>query len=158
MAREFLFAYGTLRKGCAVNAYRILNRYCDYFAEGVLNGQLFEVDGYPGVVATGHVAETVVGELYVVNSKEKLLAALDEYEECTDNFPQPHEYMRQRLPIKLADGDVVQAWVYVYNRPTDALKRIDSGDYLKYHGSAFGSGEAEKSVESCSEEAIRNMF
>lgn len=134
MPQEFIFVYGTLRKQHGVDAYRALASYCDFFAEGRLNGKLFEVNGYPGAVESDNPSEIVVGELYLINSREELLSALDEYEECNDDFPQPHEYIRKKLPVYLMDGKVVSAWVYVYNRATDVLEQIEPGDYLQYDG------------------------
>lgn len=134
MSREFIFVYGTLRKKHAASAYHVLARYCDFFGEGTLSGELFEVEGYPGVVESNKVGARVTGELYVINDPNNVFSALDEYEECTERFPQPHEYVRKRLPIHLADGGVVKAWTYVYNRPTDSLEKIESGDYIDYVG------------------------
>jgi gamma-glutamylcyclotransferase (GGCT)/AIG2-like uncharacterized protein YtfP len=33
--------------------------------------------------------------------------------------------------VTLADGTVMEAWTYIYNRPVDEQKRIASGRFLE---------------------------
>ena len=44
------------------------------------------------------------------------------YEACGEGFAEPTEYVRQMLPVTLADGTVSEAWTYIYNWP---VGRID---------------------------------
>jgi gamma-glutamylcyclotransferase (GGCT)/AIG2-like uncharacterized protein YtfP len=59
-----------------------------------------------------------------------VLPRLDEYEECSDNFPLPHEYSRKPLSIELVGGGSVVARVYLYNHDVSKLQKIISGNYL----------------------------
>ena len=130
MAAEFIFVYGTLRKQMASDMYHVLARYCDYFSDGVMRGRLYEVCGYPGAIESGDTNDKVSGELYKMHDPKLVLARLDEYEECSDRFPMPHEYSRKPLSIVLSGGDSVVAWVYIYKHDVSKLRQILSGDYL----------------------------
>ena len=130
MAPEFIFVYGTLLKQMASDMHYVLARHCDYFSDGVMRGRLYEVCGYPGAIESGDTNDKVYGELYKMNDPKLVLALLDEYEECSNRFPMPHEYSRNLLSIELGCGDLVVAWVYLYNHDVSKLQQIMSGDYL----------------------------
>jgi gamma-glutamylcyclotransferase (GGCT)/AIG2-like uncharacterized protein YtfP len=130
MPAEFIFVYGTLRRETATNMHNALSRHCEYSSEGHMQGKLYEVDRYPGAVESDNPKDKVYGEIYRIINSDLVLPKLDEYEECTDKFPEPHEYIRKKLPITLSGSGSVTAWVYVFNHDVSNLIRIDSGDYL----------------------------
>lgn len=132
MNDEMLFVYGTLRRDTRSEMYRLLARYADFVAEGTFQGRLYKIDYYPGVVPSDDPNEQVHGEVYVVRQPEIVFPKLDQYEECGPGFPDPTEYVRRRETVRLQNGSACQAWVYVYNRPTNKLERIPSGDFLSY--------------------------
>lgn len=133
MASEFIFVYGTLRKETATSMYRVLARYCEYFSEGYIQGRLYEIDSYPGVIESDNPNERVKGELYRLNDCKHVLSQLDEYEECSDAYPQPHEYVRKQVLVSLEGGGSVMAWVYIYNKDVSSHQLIESGDYLEFY-------------------------
>ena len=87
---------------------------------------------YPGMIESSEITDKVFGEVYKISNSSKLIALLDDYEECSDKFPFPHEYIRKQRPVKLVNGAQVLAWVYLFNRDVSNLKAIKSGDYVKY--------------------------
>ncbi len=95
-----------------------------------MQGTLYEVSGYPGAIQSNSANDKVFGELYQLLDRDRVLARLDEYEECSDRFPKPHEYIRVLVSIELSGGEAVLAWVYLYNRDVSKLQQILSGDYL----------------------------
>jgi len=127
---ELIFVYGTLRNDTATAMSRLLTRHCVYISRGLIQGCLYDIGGYPGVVASDSPGENVIGELYRIIDRDVVLPRLDQYEECTEHFPEPHEYLRKQCPVILPDGKSVTAWVYLYNHETANLKPIKSGDYL----------------------------
>ncbi|MBF0275784.1 MAG: gamma-glutamylcyclotransferase [Nitrospinae bacterium] len=129
--KEFLFVYGTLRKETKT-AMHDLFADCNYFSDGYMQGKLYEVNGYPGAIISEDKADKIKGEIYTITVPGQILSHLDTYEECSENFPQPHEYIRKKLTVSTIDGDTVQAWVYLYNRDVSGLTLIKSGDYLSY--------------------------
>ena len=132
MSDEFIFVYGTLRRGGAAAPRRLLERHGRYLAEGALAGRLYEVRGYPGLILSNLPGDRVHGELYRITRAAPLLRLLDEYEGCSPSHPRPHEYVRRKCPVLTAEGAAVPAWVYVYNRSVRALRRITCGDYLQW--------------------------
>jgi gamma-glutamylcyclotransferase (GGCT)/AIG2-like uncharacterized protein YtfP len=130
VATEFIFVYGTLRKQIASSKQYLLANYCAYFSAGVMSGKLYEVCGYPGAIESSDAGHKVFGDLYKILDQQSLLERLDEYEECSDRFPVPHEYSRKQRSIELVSGDSVVAWVYLYNYDVSTLQQIISGDYL----------------------------
>ena len=110
--------------------HHLLADYCKYFSDGVMPGKLYEVCGYPGAIESGDANDKVFGELYKINNQKLVLARLDDYEECSDSFPMPQEYIRKPLTIELSGGGSVVAWVYLYNYDVANLEQLISGDYL----------------------------
>ena len=129
---ELMFVYGTLRKDTATAMSRLLACHCAYVSGGLLQGRLYDVGGYPGVVGSDTPGENVVGDLYRIIDRDVVLPRLDEYEHCTQDFPEPHEYLREKRPVTLPDGESVTAWVYLYNHDTAKLKHLQSGDYFDH--------------------------
>ena len=109
--------------------HHLIASYCEYFSDGAMQGILYEVCGYPGAIESSDANNKVYGELYKILDR-RVLARLDEYEECSEWFPMPQEYVRKPLSIDLLGGGLVVAWVYLYNYDVSRLQRIKSGDYL----------------------------
>lgn len=130
MVSEFIFVYGTLRKQTASSMHHLIADDCEYFSDGVLRGKLYEVSGYPGAIESGDAGDKVSGELYKMLDRKRVLARLDDYEECSDRFPVPHEYRRKLISIELTGGASVVAWVYLYNHDVSKLRQITTGNYL----------------------------
>lgn len=97
-----------------------------------MQGKLYEINDYPGAVESENQEDKVYGELYRVINSNFVFSQLDEYEECTDKYPLPHEYIRKNLPIYLSNDVIVYAWVYIFNHNISNLTHIKSGDYLNY--------------------------
>jgi len=128
-----LFVYGSLLRSAQGRLHPLLDDHANYLAEGFLYGKLFEVEGYPGVVLSAEPPlSKVYGELYALLRPSWLLQQLDEYEECSPDFSLPHEYRRCQQRVARVEGGHVNAWVYVYNRPTSGLAQISGGDYRQF--------------------------
>jgi gamma-glutamylcyclotransferase (GGCT)/AIG2-like uncharacterized protein YtfP len=124
-----LFVYGTLMRPFAHPMHRVLEKYAHFVAQAKVRGQLYEIDGYPGLILTNMNA-FVEGELYKIDDEKSLFTQLDRYEECSADFPEPHEYERIVVEIFLEDGGMTNAWLYRYNHPVDPAKLISSGRFL----------------------------
>lgn len=131
MSEQFLFVYGTLRRDTNGQMYHLLARYADFVGEATFQGKLYKVDYYPGIVPSEDTDDLVLGEVYRLHSPNYVLSRLDQYEECGCAFPEPTEYVRKVERVRLQDGHIIEAWVYVYNRPTNTLDIIESGDFLQ---------------------------
>jgi gamma-glutamylcyclotransferase (GGCT)/AIG2-like uncharacterized protein YtfP len=130
MASDHLFVYGTLMRGYSHPMARLLAANADFLGEASCRGRLYQVKHYPGLVLSDEPSDVAFGELYRLRSAEALLREFDIYEACGESFPEPTQYVRQRLPVTLAGGSVVEAWTYLYNWPVVHLARIASGRFL----------------------------
>jgi gamma-glutamylcyclotransferase (GGCT)/AIG2-like uncharacterized protein YtfP len=128
---EFIFVYGTLRRGANHLAHDAISRHADYYGEGYMQGKLYDVGDYPAAIETKNENDKAYGEVYKISDNE-LLTQLDIYEECSDDFPQPHEYTRNLVLINVNLPDkMLEAWAYIFNYDVSVLRQITSGDYLK---------------------------
>ena len=132
---EYLFVYGTLRHGAprrtaGQRCYELLQQHACLISDGRYQAKLYLVDYYPGAVPSYDSAWQVSGEVYQLQQATNLLAELDDYEQCGPGFASPTEYLLLKQQITLNSGEVVTAWTYVYNQPTDGLQQILSGDFL----------------------------
>ncbi|WP_333608325.1 gamma-glutamylcyclotransferase family protein [Arsukibacterium sp.] len=128
---ELLFVYGTLRAAAGHSRHQLLQQYASFIAEGRFQAKLYVVDDYPGAVASDDARWQVSGEVYQLLQPERVLAELDQYEQCGPGFVSPTEYLRLKQQITLDTGDRVSAWVYVYNHPTDKLQQLMTGDFFR---------------------------
>lgn len=131
MSHDYLFVYGTLRKGAANSTHGLLAPHGRFVAFATYQGKLYRVvDEYPGAIPSSDPKDIVHGEVYCLSRPEVAFAHLDAYEKCGPGFPQPAEYVRRRAEVTLDNGKAVSAWLYVYNRPTEGLVLIEDGDFL----------------------------
>jgi len=125
---SYLFVYGTLMRDFSHPMHNVLIKFANFVDKAKVNGCLYEIDGYPGLVLTKE-SLFVKGELYRIDDEVRLFEILDDYEECSSKFPKPHEYRRIITQVFLSDGSIINAWLYEYNHPIDYTKLIASGDY-----------------------------
>lgn len=130
---EYLFVYGTLRRGFRGRMARWLSARGRYIGRAILPGRLYDIGRYPGFVpGTDAGGETVVGDLYLLPHPAPLLRKLDAFEGIGSGQSRPYEYIRRRLPVRCEGDSPVEAWVYLYNRSLAVRPLIPGGDYLKY--------------------------
>jgi len=131
MKPQFLFVYGTLRRDFKSKMHSFLAEHADFIGRATYQGKLYKIDYYPGAVPSNNPKDVVYGEVYQLREPALVLSKLDEYEECGPKFPSPTEYIRKVQAVQLESGEIVWAWVYLYNRSTNHLELVSSGDFLK---------------------------
>jgi gamma-glutamylcyclotransferase (GGCT)/AIG2-like uncharacterized protein YtfP len=132
LTTDHLFVFGTLLSGYDHPMSQLLAQRAELLGEARCTGQLYLVRHYPGMVPSTDSADQVVGEVYRMRDRGELLRTLDDYEGCSDKYPQPHEYVRTLVTVTLSDATTLQAWTYLYNRPVAHLPRIKSGRFLEH--------------------------
>lgn len=125
-----VFVYGTLMRGFDHPMSRMLSDGADFLGEASCRGRLYLVAHYPGLLHSDEVADVVHGELFRLRKIDEVMAALDDYEGVGPGHEQPPLYVREAVPVTLADGSVTEAWTYIYNRPVIEATRIVSGRFL----------------------------
>lgn len=97
-----------------------------------MQGCLYEIAGYPGAIAGTNPEHRIKGDIFKITRLHTLLNFLDEYEECSQRFAEPHEYIRVQRNITSLNGQQIKGWVYLYNRSVNQRKKIIDGDYFEY--------------------------
>jgi gamma-glutamylcyclotransferase (GGCT)/AIG2-like uncharacterized protein YtfP len=77
-----------------------------------------------------HEEGTVLGELLYFND-DKVIEMLDIFQDYYPENPQGSMYLRELVPVKLEDGTVETAWVYMINRDfLESAEPVDSGEFI----------------------------
>jgi len=97
-----------------------------------VQGRIYQLESYPGVVLTEDPSTWVYGELYEFDNIERTLRRVDEYEGCSPRDPQPHRFRRVETRVALRSGRWERAWVYEFTGSIADLTWIKSGDYVTY--------------------------
>lgn len=129
MSDSYLFVYGTLMQKSGHAMHEKLKRHCEFICEAWMTGELYQIRYYPGVIESESVIDRVYGEVYRL-TEPRVLAELDDFEECSAAFPEPHEYLRKEITVFITDNKTLTAWAYIYNHPLDKSKRISSGRFI----------------------------
>lgn len=129
---SLLFVYGTLRRRFKHPMARRLALSARYIGIGRLNGRLYHLSRYPGLIFSRRPDEWVWGDLYELKVKPGLLARLDRYEGITPGRKKRvSEYERLIATIYTEDATIRQAWVYCYQRSVNRQRWLVSGDFLR---------------------------
>lgn len=129
MSPEYIYVYGSLRKGFSFPARDVLDNQAEYIGDATFQGKLFEIDWYPGAVPSDNGDDIVYGEVYKLNENEIVLSKLDQYEGCSPADPKPHAFIRKEMKVTRKNGDEITAWIYLYDLLADDKAQILSGDY-----------------------------
>lgn len=112
-----IFVYGTLKRGGG-NHHYISGQMFIGPARTALGYRMFELDGYPGMIADRDWTGSVTGEIWQVD--RACLARLDELEGTSEG-------LYRRVPARLLPPfDAVAIETYLYARPVDG--RLALGD------------------------------
>ena len=128
MQTDYIFVYGTLRRACPTGAHNKYLEDATFIGRAKINGKLFKVTYYPALVIDA-AADYVIGEVYQLASTAQL-ERLDVYEECTYPALPEQEYQRLRVTVQTDAGEHLSVWVYAYQRASEHLEFIASGDFL----------------------------
>jgi gamma-glutamylcyclotransferase (GGCT)/AIG2-like uncharacterized protein YtfP len=121
MNKQFVFIYGTLRRG-AVGSMSARFPKSKFIAEAKVNGSLYDLGPYPGLLLN-ESNSSVNGEVYEVD--DELLNELDEFEASSN-------YVRKQVEISFG-AERTKCWTYEPNPEFYRLhKLITSGDWIEY--------------------------
>lgn len=129
---SYLFTYGTLLSGIHHPMHEVMLRYAELSGTGFINGKLYDMGNYPGLVLSNNVRKLVWGEIYRIHDEDELFRYLDDYEGCAQHSRQPHEYRRDLVSIHDTQEHSLLAWTYLYKQPIKHLPLIPTGDYLSH--------------------------
>lgn len=130
---DYLFVYSSLRKGFHSEGYQYVTKYFTFLCNASVPGALKDAGREPVGVPSGD--HTLRGELYRLKDSREfsyVFGQLDEYEGLAPEQGETKLYRRELTRATRQDGDIVNAWVYWYNLPTDTFPLIASGDVRDY--------------------------
>jgi gamma-glutamylcyclotransferase (GGCT)/AIG2-like uncharacterized protein YtfP len=126
-----LFVYGTLMStapGALGEGMRErLQREAQPLGPAAIQGRLYDLGRYPALVDSDNPADLVHGEVFALHKPSKSFAWLDRYEGIVPGQHGDHEYQRVERPVRLAGGEEITAWVYLYRESVVHATRIDAG-------------------------------
>jgi len=129
-----LFVYGTLRRGFDPHEY--LRSSARFLGKGRIAGRLYDLGEFPGAIPSALPGEEIKGELYELSDLGRQLKALDAYEEFDPIHPDKSLFVRQRVDVRLENGESLKAWTYFLPQEPAKARRIRSGDYLDFEAHA----------------------
>jgi gamma-glutamylcyclotransferase (GGCT)/AIG2-like uncharacterized protein YtfP len=130
---EYLFTYGTLQPGLAPSHLASAVDKLRWIGEGVVNGTLYDLGDYPGVVLDISSGQKVSGTVYQLPEDADVLLQLDSYEDFDLTSPETSLFIRERHPVLLSTGETLPCWIYVYNGQPDSSRVLADG---KFRGKA----------------------
>ena len=124
-----LFVYGTLmpERGGLLGQVerRRLAREASRLGPATIQGRLYCLGQYPGLIHSERTADVVHGEALLLESPAATFSWLDEYEGGDPEIEEVYE--RVLRPIRLATGEIRMSWVYLYLRDIAAARLLASG-------------------------------
>lgn len=121
---DFLFVYGTLRRGERADLTR--SREVDFICEDLINGEIYNLGSFPGAKAVPEHFDpgkpAIKGDVFQIRDTS-ITTVLDAYEGYPDFY--------NRIQTESATG--LHVWVYTFNADIPAEKVIPSGDWKARH-------------------------
>jgi predicted GNAT family N-acyltransferase/gamma-glutamylcyclotransferase (GGCT)/AIG2-like uncharacterized protein YtfP len=121
---NFLFVYGTLRRGAKHPLHRVLANRAELIGAGKFQGKLYDFGHFPGVVPSDRKTDHVVGEIYELHDARKSFQLLDEYE--------GNLFRREIRSVHLHSGETIESWIYVYVGAMNSAELVRGGDYVAF--------------------------
>jgi len=128
---RLLFVYGSLLTAICSQIATYLRKNSHPQGPGQVPGYLFDLGRYPGLVYDPEAPKMVAGQVLELLEPEAVLQVLDDYEMIIPENPELNEYRREQGRV-ITEKGIRTCWMYLYNRPTEGLKPIPSGNYLDY--------------------------
>ncbi|WP_417258373.1 gamma-glutamylcyclotransferase family protein [Celeribacter sp.] len=127
---DYLFVYGTLMQAIEGNEMaQLLHANSTHIGTATMQGRLYKVSYYPGVIDSDLPNDIVHGDLFRLgDNAAKIMKRLDLYEDIGPPFEAPYEYRRVLRPVHHGDK-AIQAWVYIYNWQLSEDARIPDGKF-----------------------------
>ncbi len=90
-------------------------------------GYLYRISYFPGAIFDADAPGRVHGEIWQLHNPGDILDKLDHYEGVLADGS--GLYVRREIPAQLADGSPTAVQTFLYNRPLDAAKLVESGRF-----------------------------
>lgn len=128
---QHLFLYGTLLPSEAPQEIASIVKRFRRLGSAHVRGRLYDFGEFPGAVLDPASRTMIHGELVALPSDERVLEALDQYEEFDSSDPKGSLFVRTKAKVRMANGSSREGWIYVYNKSPGKAKLVRGGDYLR---------------------------
>ena len=128
---EYLFVYGTLRRGQPLHPHLQAPR-ARFVGEGRIVGRLFDLGEFPAATPDPKRFSTVRGEVHELFDPQETLVVLDDIEGFDPKRPERSLFERRETQVTLEAGGTLRAWVYFYRQPLLEATEIPDGDFVRY--------------------------
>jgi gamma-glutamylcyclotransferase (GGCT)/AIG2-like uncharacterized protein YtfP len=127
---SLLFVYGTLLSGIHHAMGARLRGEARLVEAATIQGRLYSLGRYPGLVESPDRQYAVHGEVYDLRAPAASLQWLDAYEGIAPGRPDTSPYQRVERPVRLASGETVTAWVYLYRKSVGMRPEVPGGRWV----------------------------
>lgn len=125
-----LFVYGSLMSAARHPMGERLAREARLLGPASIQGRLYRISWYPGLVDSDAPHERVHGEVYGLDRPAQSIEWLDAYEGLEPRTTRGGEYERVARPVLLASGAEITAWVYLYRADVAGLQALADGRWV----------------------------
>ena len=108
---DFLFVYGTLRRGLPLH-HHLKRLGAEFMAAGKVQAELFDLGEFPGARKSRKPGKTIEGKLYRLHRVEKSLKVLDQVEGFSPRARERSMFQRGMTEVTLPNGERRVAWIY----------------------------------------------
>lgn len=129
--KDYLFVYGTLRKGYDSPVKEQVDAGMEWIGQAKVKAVLYDMGTFPGAVKSSGMSE-VLGDVYQVNDPKVIFNILDRYEGYRENDPENSEYIRVKTNVQMNNGKKLSVWIYWCNLDLEGKPVIKNKDYLRY--------------------------
>jgi len=130
-ATSLLFVYGTLltraRGALGADMRARLRQASVSLGEATTAGRLVDLGTFPAMIEAAAPSDIVHGEVLRLHDPESVFVWLDPYEGITPGHRRHGEYERLTAAVKLATGEALTAWLYLYRADVSHAPAIPSG-------------------------------
>jgi gamma-glutamylcyclotransferase (GGCT)/AIG2-like uncharacterized protein YtfP len=124
---DLLFVYGTLMQGFQNGFARHLHANATLVGPANFRGRLYRISYFPGAIFDADAPGLVHGEIWRLHNPGDILQKLDHYEGVLPD--DSGLYIRREIPAQLANGTEILVQTFLYNRPLNTAKLVESGRF-----------------------------
>ena len=118
---DFLFVYGTLRRGFALH-HHLMRMGAEFVATGEVQAELYDLGKFPGARKSTKPGRALAGEVYRLRQAGKALKVLDRVEGISPRTPEESLFQRATTDVVLPNGGRRVAWIYWLNERASARR------------------------------------
>jgi len=122
---DFLFVYGTLRRGFALH-HHLRRMGAKFVTKGEVQTELYDLGKFPGARKSTKPGKVLAGEVYRLRQAEKAVKVLDHVEGFSPQTVEKSLFQRATTEVVLPNGKRRVAWIYWLNERASAKHRVSS--------------------------------